>query len=219
MPRSTSRRSATDLSSASVTVAPLPACSSLIARCRYDRNHLAVTLRGIQKVTETRHKREADYHTLRMTKHVRFAATACFPTYLFSRQIYCPSRDVYFPLFAARRVRRSLRRLKEISTSFRFLPRRLRRRRYFAARSHHYHGYPAAAADAVFLLLLLSACVDLLCLFFSKLTAVPFSPATAISDSSARQDQIQRCQQNGRVTHLKSASQLLQDLELFDCKS
>ena len=98
----------------------MPACSSVIELRRYDRNHLAVTLRGIQKVTETRHKREADYHTLRMTKHVRFAATACFPTYLFSRQMYCPSRDVYFPLFAARRVRRSLRRLKETSTSFRF---------------------------------------------------------------------------------------------------
>ena len=53
------------------------ACSSIIACRRYDRNHLAVTLRGIQKVTETRHKREADYHTLRMTKHVRFADPAC----------------------------------------------------------------------------------------------------------------------------------------------
>ncbi len=54
-------------------------CSSIIACCRYDRNHIAVTLRGIQKVTETRHKREADYHTLRMTKHVRCDAQSCFP--------------------------------------------------------------------------------------------------------------------------------------------
>ena len=96
-PHLTLKRSAIALSSASAPSSIFFALCDvqllIIGCCRYDRNHLAVTLRGIQKVTETRHKREADYHTLRMTKHVRFAALLCFRAFnlshMFCRQ-NCP---------------------------------------------------------------------------------------------------------------------------------
>ena len=128
-PHSTLKRSAIALSSALPQYAFFDALVPLyqpliIAHFRYDRNHLAVTLRGIQKVTETRHKREADYHTLRMTKHVRFAALACFRAFGFSSRCekFCVLDFVFFSQnarFLARRVRSSLRKLKRTLTSFR----------------------------------------------------------------------------------------------------
>lgn len=101
-----------------------------ITTCRrYDRNHLAVTLRGIQKVTETRHKREADYHTLRMTKHVRSAtlpflclacAAFCWPQIVASLGVSHLCCKFTLPSsVAARHVLSSLRRLKGTSISFR----------------------------------------------------------------------------------------------------